>query len=568
MGDQPKLSKVEAIKRASRHLRGSLAEELSSASAQVSEDSAQVLKHHGSYQQYDRDTATERKQKGLEKEYQFMVRLKIPAGRLTAEQYLALDDLADRYANGTLRITTRQDIQLHGVLKSDLKKTIAEVNAAAITTLGACGDVVRNITTTPAPIRDAVHARLERDALLLTRELLPRTRAYAEIWLDGERVGVSEAEEPIYGDAYLPRKFKIGLATADDNSIDVLSHDIGIIALFEGERLAGYNLALGGGFGMTHNRPKTYPRLATPVAFVGPDDLVHAVKAVVKMQRDHGDRRDRRHARLKYLVDDKGLEWIKTTLEGYFGDPLAPPRPMPRFEMPDHHGWHSQGDGKWYLGVPVSSGRIVDRGQERLRSGLSHVVSTYRVDPILTPQQDIILSNVAVQDRGPLEQDLRSHGILLAEDLSPVRRWAMACPALPTCGLALTEAERVKLPLIAEIETLLARYGLADERMTVRMTGCPNGCARPYIGDIGLVGRKPGYYALYVGGDFEGTRLNVQLLDTVALEDVPAVLEPLFAFFAQGRRPGEGFGDFCHRQGYEVLRRRIEHAGAVLAEAV
>ncbi len=568
MGDLPKLSKVEAIKRASRHLRGSLAEELAGDSTRVSEEDAQLLKHHGSYQQYDRDTATARKQKGLEKEYQFMVRLKIPAGRLTAEQYLALDDLADRYANGTLRITTRQDIQFHGVLKSDLKKTIAEVNAAAITTLGACGDVVRNITMTPAPIRDAVHARLEEDALLLTRELLPRTRAYAEIWLDGEKVASPEAVEPLYGDVYLPRKFKIGLATPDDNSIDVFSHDIGIIALFEGECLAGYNLALGGGFGMTHNKPKTYPRLATPIAFVGPDDLVRAVKAVVKLQRDHGDRRDRLHARLKYLVDDKGLDWIKATLEEYFGGPLAPPHPMPQFKMPDHHGWHPQGDGKWYLGIPVSSGRVVDRGKERLRSALRHVIAAFRVDPILTPQQDIILSNVSPDERGPLERDLRSHGVLLAEDLSPVRRWAMACPALPTCGLALTEAERVKLPLIAEIETLLARHGLADERMTIRMTGCPNGCTRPYIGDIGLVGRMPGYYALYVGGDFEGTRLSEQLLDKVALEEVPAILEPLFALFARARRPGEGFGDFCHRQGLDVLRERIERARAPIAKAV
>ncbi len=293
-----------------------------------------------------------------------------------------------------------------------------------------------------------------------------------------------------------------------------------------------------------------------------------AVKAVVAMQRDHGDRADRRHARLKYLVDDKGLAWIKATLDEYFGARLAPPRPMPRFEMPDHMGWHPQGDGKWYLGIPVSSGRIGDRGGERLRGGLRHVVSTYRVDPVLTPQQDIILSNVAADRRGAIERDLRRFGVSLAEELTPVRRWAMACPALPTCGLALTEAERVKLPLIEEVEKLLARYGLGDERMTVRITGCPNGCARPYTGDIGLVGRMPGIYALYVGGDFEGTRLSEQLLEKVALDEVPAVLEPLFAFFARARRPGEGFGDFCHRQGAGALRRRIERARESYAEAV
>ena len=328
-----------------------------------------------------------------QKEFQFMIRLKIPAGRLTADQYLAIDELAGRYANGSLRITTRQDFQLHGVIKKNLKATIAEINATLLTTLGACGDVVRNITTSPAPIRDAVHQQLERDAKLLTEKLLPRTHAYHEIWLDGERLDTGEEEvEPLYGATYLPRKFKIGLATPDDNSIDVLTHDIGIIALFDGERLTGYNLALGGGMGMTHNKPKTYPRLATPLVFVEPDGLVPAVEAVIKLQRDYGGRSDRKHARLKYLVDDMGVEWIKAKLEEYFGAPLSGPRPMPEFKVVDHLGWHPQGDGRWYLGIPVSSGRIVDRDGQPLRTALREVIAEYRLDPILTPAQDIILS--------------------------------------------------------------------------------------------------------------------------------------------------------------------------------
>ena len=533
-------------------------EELVSDGSRFREADFQLLKFHGTYEQYDRDTATPRKKKGLEKEYQFMVRLKIPAGRLTAEQYLGVDDLAGRYANGTLRITTRQDFQLHGVIKKNLKATIAEINATLLTTLGACGDVVRNIITSPAPIRDVVHQRLERDAKLLTEKLLPRTHAYHEIWVNGQKVDFNgeakEETEPIYGKTYLPRKFKIGLTIPEDNSIDVLTHDIAIIALFEGDELKGYNFALGGGMGMTHNKPKTYPRLATPIAFVEPDDLVAAVEAVVKLQRDYGDRSDRKHARLKYVVEENGVEWIKTTFERYFGHALGPPRTIPSLQVPDHLGWHPQGDGKWYLGIPVSSGRVVDRKDERLRTALRDVIGRYRLDPILSPQQDILLSNVAPDDRAEVEATLKGHGVLLAEDLSPVRLNALACPALPTCGLALTEAERVKLPLIAEIEEVLARYGLAQERMSVRIVGCPNGCARPYTGDIGLVGRMPGYYALYVGGDFEGTRLSERLVDKVALKDVVATLEPLFAFFAHERRSGEGFGDFCHRHNADFLR--------------
>jgi sulfite reductase (ferredoxin) len=552
-------SKVEALKQDSRSLRGSLAEGLADDRSSFDENGYNLLKFHGIYQGYDRDSATELKQSGQEKEYRFMVRARLPGGRLTAAQYLALDAIADRFANGTLRITTRQGIQFHGVVKRRLKETIAAMNAALVTTLAACGDVVRNVTTVPAPIRDAVHSRLETDAKALSGHLLPVTHAYHEIWLDDEQVAGPE-EDSLYGATYLPRKFKIGIAVPWDNSADVLTNDLAVVALFEGDVLTGYNFALGGGLGMTHNKPKTFPRLATPVAFIAPDDLLAAAAAVVRLHRDHGDRSNRKHARLKYVIAEKGEAWAKAQLEAYLGKTLEDPRPMPNFVVVDHLGWHEQGDGKLYLGVPVASGRIVDRPGERLRSALREIIERYGTDPILLPSQDIILSNIAPGDRPAIEAALRRSGVALAGDVSPVRRWSLACPALPTCGLALTEAERIQVPLIEAIEERLARYGLLGETLSIRITGCPNGCARPYAGDIGLVGRMPGFFALYVGGDFAGTRLNFTLLDKLPEAKVVETLDPLFALFARDRRTGEGFGDFCYRVGRETLLAALADA--------
>ena len=546
-------SKVEEVKQASDGLRGSLARELADAAPSFDDDGYSLLKFHGIYQGYDRDSATERKQQGLDKEHQFMVRVRIPGGRLTAGQYLALDALADAQGNGTLRVTTRQSIQFHGVLKRDLKETVASVNRALLTTLAACGDVVRTVTTVAAPIRDPAHLRLEADARALSHHLLPRSGAYHEIWLDGERVE-GEDEDALYGAAYLPRKFKIGLAEPQDNSVDVLTNDLAIIALFEGDRLAGYNFALGGGLGMTHNNPRTYPRLATLVAFIEPEDLLEAAAAVVKLHRDHGDRSDRRHARLKYLIAERGEAWAKAELERTLGKPLAAPPPMSPFRVRDHLGWHEQGDGKLYLGLPIPSGRIGDvEGGAQLRTALRMLCTGFAADPILTPQQDVILSNIAPADRPAIDTLLDGLGVAKAESVLPVERWALACPALPTCGLALTEAERVRQPLIAEIAQELRRFGLESERLSIRITGCPNGCARPYAGDIGIVGRMPGFYQLWVGGDFAGTRLSFPLIDRVPQAAIAARLGALFELFAVERLPGEGFGDFCHRWGKERL---------------
>ena len=556
------VSKAEAVKQQSRQLRGHIARDLADTTVPFDNQGYSLLKFHGIYQGYDRDSATERKQRGDDKVWQFMVRVRIPGGRLTAEQYLALDGLADHYADGSLRVTTRQSIQFHGVVKAGLKSAIGEINSALLTTLAACGDVVRTVTTTPAPIRDAVHDRLEAETRRLSSHLLPRTRAYHEIWVDGapwepnegqENAGADDEPDPLYGERYLPRKFKIGLAIPEDNTIDVLTNDLAIIGLFDGDRLAGYNFLLGGGHGMTHNNPKTYPRLATPVAFVEPEDLLEAAAAVVRLHRDHGDRGNRRHARLKYVVAENGEDWARARLSEYLGKQLEPCRQMPAFVVPDHLGWHEQGDGKLYLGIPVSSGRIAGE----IRAALREIVSRFRCDPILMPSQDIILSEIYPEDRGAIETVLRQHGVRLADDMLPAERWALACPALPSCGLALTEAERVRSDVVTDIEARLRLYGIERERLSIRITGCPNGCARPYTGDIGIVGRMPGFYALFVGGDFEGTRLNTALADKVPLHGIAEVLDPLFALYASARADGEGFGDFCHRVGMPALQTAL-----------
>jgi sulfite reductase (ferredoxin) len=558
------ISKAEAVKQQSRQLRGHLARDLADTATPFDGEGYSLLKFHGIYQGYDRDSATELKQAGNSKHYQFMVRVRIPGGRLKAEQYLALDKIGDAYANGSLRVTTRQSIQFHGIVKSGLKAAIGEINAGLMTTLAACGDVVRTVTTVPAPIRDAVHDRLEADAQLLSSELLPRTGAYHEIWVDGEPwsdgPGVADAPDPLYGDRYLPRKFKIGLALPEDNTIDVLTNDLGIVALWEKAELVGYNFFLGGGHGATHNKPETYPRMATAVCFVEPGDLVEAAKAVVRLHRDWGDRSNRRHARLKYVIAERGEDWARERLSEDLGKALQPCRQMARFQVPDHFGWHEQGDGKLYLGLPISSGRIIDDGRSKLRTALREIVAEYGVDPILMPSQDIVLSEIDPADRDAIEARLRAYGVRFGVDMAPAERWALACPALPTCGLALTEAERVRDLLVAEIIEHMTRWGIGQERVSIRITGCPNGCARPYSGDIGIVGRIPGFYSIYVGGDFEGTRLNEVVAERIRLGEVADTLDPLFAIFAAKREGDEGFGDFCHRYGVARLREVIGQA--------
>jgi len=556
-----KPSKVEDIKVASNRLRGTIAGELEAPTVAFEEADHQLLKMHGVYQGYDRDSATELKQRGEAKRTEFMARVRAPGGLMNAEQYLAIDGLAQSYAGGKLRITTRQGLQFHGLAKGDLWATIHGVNETLLTTFAACGDVVRNVTATAVPIEDAAHRHLRDVARMLSTALLPQTRAYHEIWVGDDNVATTPTVEPavdvLYGPTYLPRKFKIGVGVPDDNDIDILTNDLAIIALFDGQRLTGYNLAVGGGLGMTHNRANTYPRLASPVVFVEPDELLDAVRAVIATQRDHGDRSDRKHARFKYVIDAMGLDWVKAQLEERLGHPLEGPRPMAAYAVQDHQGWHEQGDGNWFFGLPIVSGRIEDKGPMHLATALRRLMTEVPMRPVFSPNQDVYLSDIKASDRDRVEAILLSEGVDLPGNQTPLRRWAMACPALPTCGLALTEAERVLDEIVTDIEAALARQGVGQERLALRVTGCPNGCARPYVGDIGLVGRVPGSYAIFLGGDFEGTRLNERVFERVPIAEIGRTLEPVFALWARHREGHESFGNFCKRWGPERLADQV-----------
>ncbi len=545
-------SKVELFKEQSHYLRGDIAATLQQETPRFAEADAHVLKFHGIYQQDDRD---QRKQG---KQHVFMVRCKIPGGRLTAEQYLVHDDLATRYGNGTLRITSRQDLQFHGVLKGALQDTLRDINASLITTLGACGDVVRNVTCCPIPATDGVRAAIQTVARRISDHLLPHTRAYHEIWLDGEKSDAGQSpdasEEPTYGTTYLPRKFKIGVAPPGDNCIDVYTQDIGLVAVVQDAALQGFNVLVGGGLGMTHNKPRTFPRLADPLAFVTPEHVVPVVEHIVGIQRDYGDRTDRRHARLKYLIQEWGPARFRDALERRLGSRLQPVVPVPPWHLDLHLGWHEQGNDRWYLGLSVENGRIQDVDGSRLKTGLREVIATFRPGVHLTPNHDVLLTDVCEADRVALEVMLRHYGIRHHHDLSNVRLYSMACPALPTCGLALAEAERALPSVLDQLETEIARLGLQDEKLTIRMTGCPNGCARPYVADLAFVGRSLDKYVVYVGGRMDGTRLNQPFKDLVPTDALVDTVLPLFVFYKQSRGPGESFGDFCTRVGIEALQ--------------
>jgi sulfite reductase (ferredoxin) len=566
-----KLSHVEDVKAGSAQLRGTIKTDLNDAQTPFSEDMYNLLKFHGVYQGYNRDTATERKKMKLDKEYEMMIRVRIPGGKMNRAQYLHFDTLADQYGGGKLRFTTRQAIQYHNILKGDLHATIAGINESLFTTEAACGDVVRNVTTIAAPIQDPIHQRLFQDADMLSASLLPRSNAYAEIWLDNEKfadvhnpsVNKDGGQvEDLYSATYLPRKFKIGITVPQDNSVDVLTNDLAIVALFDDQKtLLGYNIHVGGGLGITHNKAETYPRLATPICFVGPQDLLAAARAVVTVHRDWGDRTNRKHARIKYVVQEQGEAWVKAQMETIMGRPLEDPKPQAPYTIVDHLGWHEQGDGLLYLGLPVLSGRVHDVGALRLRSALRRVVTDYAPVVVISPTQDVILGDIRPQDRPAVEAVFQEHGVKLRDDLSNVRRWSMACPALPTCGLALTEAERIHDPLMTDIETMLADIGLSRDLFTLRITGCPNGCARPYAGDIGLVGRTPGVYALYLGGDFLGTRLSEKVLDKLPYEAITPALKKAFVDFRDHRTDKHTtFGDYCHDRGPDYMKALLADA--------
>lgn len=564
MSDVGKPSAIEILKVNSRQLRGTIGQDLNAADVDhFDHDDVNLLKNHGTYQQDDRDFRGQKNEDGTAKgkAYQFMVRTRIPGGKVTAAQFLAELDLCDKYGNGTVRVTSRQGFQLHGVLKTNLKATIKAINDSKLTTLAACGDVERNVMCCPAPIRNnPVRDELQVMADRIAEHLKPRTTAYYEIWLkdeNGEEQNVTEfqpVEEPIYGPTYLPRKFKTAISLPEDNCVDVYSNDLGFLAIVKDDRIVGYNVLVGGGMGVTPSAKKTFPALAKPLAYVTPEQVVSVAEAIVKVQRDFGNRSDRKVARLKYLVANIGIPAFKAKVEEYYGQALPDPLPVEVTGVDDHIGWHEQGDGKWFLGINIENGRIKDEGSLRMKSGLRAILEKYGMETRLTPLQSVILCDIAPDQKSAIDQLLRVYGIKPVEELSLLRRYSIACPAWPTCGLSITESERALPGILDEMEVALAKYGLSSEVISVHMTGCPNGCARPYTPDIGLVGRAAGeQYTLYLGGNTIGTRLGFIYADYLPKEQIIPTLSPLFAYFKAERQGAETFGDFCHRLGKESL---------------
>jgi len=570
---QQKTSKLEGIKERSRYLREPVATELLQDTTHFSQDGLQILKFHGSYQQDNRDNRV----RGQEKDYQFMLRTRNPAGYIPPQLYLTLDRLSEEYGNQTLRATTRQGFQLHGVLKKNLKATIAAIIRNLGSTLGACGDLNRNVMAPPAPFAHRPEYVIARDYANRIADLLrPQTEAYYEIWLDGEKAITAEehpdvvaarqrnghgtlvhgSEEPIYGAYYMPRKFKCAVTVPGDNSVDVYTHDVTLVVIVDqaGE-LQGFNILAGGGMGRTHNKEETFARLADPIGYVDKADVYDALKAIVATQRDYGDRFQRRHARMKYLLHDWGVERFRQQVEAYLGKPLQPFKPLPEWQFYDYLGWHEQGDGALFVGIPIENGRILDRDGLRLKSALREVIQRFQVPMRVTPNQSVILYDVDPANQAEIQQILSRHGVRSDAELDPLVRYSMACPALPTCGLAITESERIIPQVLERIQQLLIQVGLQDEHFVVRMTGCPNGCARPYMAELGLVGSGPNQYQLWLGGSPDQTRLARPLIDRVPLDDLEVTLEPLFVYFRDARQPRESFGDFCDRIGLHALQQ-------------
>lgn len=548
-------SDVEEIKRRSNYLRGSLSETLEDRlTASIPEDDNRLMKFHGSYLQDDRDLRNERQKQKLEPAYQFMVRVRASGGVVTPEQWLVLDRIARQYANGTVRLTTRQSVQLHGILKWDMKRTIREVNEALLTTLAACGDVNRNVMCNPNPYQSEIHEEVYDWACKISRHLDPRTRAYHEIWLGEEKVADSRdsagEQEPIYGPVYLPRKFKIGIAVPPSNDVDVFSQDLGFIAIVEEGRLKGFNVAVGGGMGMTHGDPKTYPQVGKVIGFVKPEQVVDVAEKIVTIQRDYGDRSVRKHARFKYTIDDRGIDWLVNELTARLGWKLEEARPYHFDSNGDRYGWVKGSDGKWHLTLFIQNGRIADWDDSPLMTGLREIAKVHTGDFRLTPNQNLIIGRVPARQKKKIEELARKYGLTEGAHHSALRRNSMACVALPTCGLAMAESERYLPTLLEKIEPMLKENGLQDEDIVIRMTGCPNGCARPMLAEIAFIGKGPGKYNMYLGGGFAGNRLNKLYKENIGEAEILDSLRPILSHYAKERNKGEHFGDFVIRAGY------------------
>lgn len=543
------LSELEKIKYDSNYLRGTLQESLANPiTGAIAEADTQLSKFHGIYQQYDRDLEKERKRQKLEPAYSFLIRVRLPGGVATPAQWLQMNRLADTHANGTLKLTTRQAFQLHGVIKKKLKSTIQGINAGLMDTIAACGDVNRNVMSHANPSESKLHAEVYKLAGDLSTHLTPKTSAYHEIWLDKKLVAGSKDEEPIYGNRYLPRKFKIGVAIPPYNDVDLFSQDLGFIAIEENGKLVGYNVTAGGGMGSTFGVPETYPRLADVIGFCTPDQAIDVAEKVVLVQKDNGDRTNRKHARLKYTIDDRGLEWFKKELNNYLGYELQPAKPFQFTRNGDRFGWNKGIDGKWSLNLFVEGGRVKDTEALKLKTALSEVAEKVEdIQFILTGNQNLILANTSEKDK--VNHILKKYGVWPLQ-LSGLRQNSIACVALNTCGLAFAEAERYLPSLMEKIESLLDEHGLLKQEIVIRMTGCPNGCGRPYLAEIGFIGKSLGHYNLYLGGNFNGTRLNTLYKETLTEEEILAELKPIIADYSENRKKGEGFGDFVIRLGY------------------
>jgi sulfite reductase (ferredoxin) len=558
-------SGVEILKEQSHGLRGSLAEEFASPTTHITDAGYQLLKFHGSYQQDDRDVRNERRKAHREFDFQFMLRLRLPGGDVHPDLYLALDRIATEYGNQTIRLTTRQSVQLHGVVKHDLRTVIRAINEELTTTLGACGDVNRNVMSAPVPFVGPEYQLVREAARAVSDHLLPRTSAYAELWLNDEeaaRVGPgagAQDVEPIYGTTYLPRKFKTAVTAAGDNSVDLFTNDLGIVPIFDTGRHIGWNIYVGGGLGRTHRKAETYPKLAEPLGLVGPDDLLRVAEGVVIVQRDNGDRSNRRHARLKYLINDRGIAWFRSQVEAATGLTLGPARPIHWQRFDDLLGWHEQGDGRWFYGLRVMNGRVVDGPDAFYRSALRTLVRRLGLNLRITANQNVYLVDVQPGARPLVDNILADHGIEPPDAVRGLRRLAMACPALPTCGLAIAEAERILPGVLDELQAVFDDVGLGDATPTLRMTGCPNGCARPYVAEIGLVGDAVDRYQVWLGGDSAGTRLATPVAERVHRTDLPAFFRPLLERYRDERRAGEVFGDFVSRVGIT----RVEYTSSV-----
>ena len=547
-----KLSPDETMKVRSDYLRGAINEGLLDAltGAVTGEDSAKLMKFHGVYVQDDRDLRDERRRQKLEPAYSFLIRLRLPGGVCTAPQWLKLDELARAYGNGSLRVTTRQTFQFHWVVKTDLKDTIRGLHEALIDTIAACGDVVRGVMASVNPSLSALHAEVYDAARRLSDHALPKTRAYHEIWYGEERVASSEPEEPFLGKQYLPRKFKIGFVIPPNNDIDVYTQDLGFIAIVSGGKLQGYNVTIGGGMGRSDSAPETYPRLGDVIGFIPKDKLLATADAVIGVQRDHGDRTVRAHARFKYTIDDLGLDWVKGEIERRLGFALKPARPFKFTSNGDAYGWATGEDGRHHFTLFVENGRIVNRVGLALLDGLRAIAEVHKGTFRLTPNQNVVIADIPARGKAKIAALLKEYGLDHRNDQSLLRLNSMACVALPTCGLAMAESERYLPSLVTKIEAILNENGLEKEPITIRMTGCPNGCARPYVAEIALTGRAPGKYNLYVGGGFHGQRLNTLYRANIGEETILGAIAEIAAHYARDRKPGEHFGDFTIRAGY------------------